>query len=119
MCVRTAKRNNQQLGEYFWQTVTWKLIYQKQILAANNLLKVYTFQSIINALNNKNKTWISTLWYKNLPELIVLEQDKIDKENLKMNMIIEKERKTQESTPAFTEPEVKTQPFGNKRKNLD
>jgi len=115
MCVRMAKKDKKQLSERFWNTDAWKLTYKKQLLAANNLLKVYEFQAILNALELKSSQWICSLWAKNLTEIIVREQELIKQEAARLEKAYSKE-KERENVPLS--PEITAKPFSVKKNKL-
>jgi len=122
MCVRQAKQKKIILLERFWNKDSWKLIYKKQMLAANNLLKAYESQAILNALNQKNYQWVSSLWYKELQSLISQEQDKINMEKEQLEKIRAKEMQQEidKLKEEYMLPkETIVTPFGSKKKILD
>lgn len=117
MCVRIAAKRGIKLQSHFWNDNSWKLTYRKQILGANNLLKVYSFQAIINALELKTSQWICSLYWKGLSEIITREEEELIKEKKKFESMVKLEEKVEES-----QEKVSAKPFSsgkNKLKDLD
>lgn len=82
MCERQAKKNRQQLGAKFWNSVQWKKEYKKQLFLARQLLNTYSDSAIFAALNTKSGKYIYSLGFKDrLDNLIKIEQAKIDESN--------------------------------------
>lgn len=115
MCIRQAKKSKQSLKEKFWMDNAWKFKYQQNILAANNLLKIFEPQAIINALNHKDYLWVTSLRVKAFNQCIIQEAEKIELERKRLE-------KAQESVIVDNTPVVITQPFSNNKskfKDLD
>lgn len=112
-----AKKRGENLPSKFWSDTGWKLAYQKHILAANNLLKVYEFEAIINALKSRSYQWVTYLLTKQLAEQIAIEQETINKYNAKMNALVQKEKEKSEETNTNIEEAVVAKPFANNKKN--
>ena len=68
---RYARSQNKSLQPKFWNNLEWKSFYRQQIIAANALLKLYSLQSIVNALNGKC-SWTYSLRANQLKNEIVL-----------------------------------------------
>lgn len=113
-----AKRNKQTLPERFWVMDGWKVTFKNQLLAANNLLKVYEYQAILNALELKSSQWICSLWAKNLVEIIIREQETLVKEREKLEKEFKKEIEQKEENPILS-PEVIVKPFASNKNKLN
>jgi len=71
VCIRKSKKQNIPMSsERWWQDSNWKKDYARQIALAHGLLKLFSPESIINALNSKEGSWIYSLSYKGLVEII-------------------------------------------------
>lgn len=89
MCLRRGKKEGIPTPPKYWSLPEWKSYYKHQILAANRLLKIYPFEVIVAAINNKKCNWIYSLFYPGLNQ--VLEEEnaryerrlKIEEHNLK------------------------------------
>lgn len=64
MCERIAKKNNKVLKYKFWTEPEYKKIFQRQIVAANQLLKEIDVKDIMNFLRSKNGKNIYSLGLK-------------------------------------------------------
>jgi|APSaa5957512622_1039677.scaffolds.fasta_scaffold172182_2 hypothetical protein len=73
---RYARSQNKSLQPKFWNNLEWKSFYRQQIIAANALLKLYSLQSIVNALNGKC-SWTYSLRANQLKNEIVREEAKL------------------------------------------
>lgn len=67
-CKRKAEKEGTKLPSGFWQLFEWKKFYSLQMIAANSLLKIYSIEIIINALNSKECSWMYSLSMKSLRE---------------------------------------------------
>jgi hypothetical protein len=64
ICQRIAKKENKVLGYRFWQKPEWKKIFQRQIVAANALLKEKDCLQIMSFLRSSKGKWILSLGLK-------------------------------------------------------
>ena len=87
MCIRYAQKNGLTIGPKFWNLPAFRLFYKNQLLAAHSLLKVYTFEAIIKAIDRKEYSWVYSLRFKGLTQGIVEEQSKIDAIKTKIEKI--------------------------------
>lgn len=78
MCERLAKKEKKELCLQFWNTDYWILPFKNQLRFANQLLKIYSCEAIINALNTFQGKRIYSLTAKWLDPIIKDEQLKID-----------------------------------------
>lgn len=118
MCVRIADKRREYLQPNFWNELCWKATYQQQVLAANNLLKAYSFEAIINTVKQRQYHWVTSLRTKQILPQIAIEQGIIDKEKAKLAKI------AQTNTVDVTEnvERLIVKPFSsnkNKLSNLD
>ncbi len=92
MCERMAKKEGKDLYKHFWSDEKWIRPFKLQLRFANQLLKIYSFKAIINALNTfqGKKIWsLSAKWF----DPIIKEEDKklkVQAENLQLKPIQEK-----------------------------
>lgn len=77
MCIRNAQSKNQKLEPGFWNKDSWRKFYKLQIIKANALLRAFSQQAILAALNSKKGEKIWSLYWKDLPELIIIEEERI------------------------------------------
>lgn len=56
ICIKCADQKKEFLTDRFWEKIQWKIFYKQQCMAARALLKLYSVQAIIKALNDK-KSW--------------------------------------------------------------
>lgn len=75
--LNLAAKEKIKLTAGFWNNYPWNVRYKQQIIAANSLLKIYSAESIIAALNNKDTKWITSLRVKKLQEYIQVEEEKL------------------------------------------
>ena len=64
MCERIAKKNKETLVRQYWKDVFWKKQFQRQVVAANALLKEFTCKEIVDALNSPRGKGIYSLGLK-------------------------------------------------------
>lgn len=76
ICENKARLNREDLHYRFWISPKWSSYYRDQIASANKLLKKYTPEAIVAALNNDKAKKIYSL---RAPHLIAMieEQEKI------------------------------------------
>ena len=79
MCSRKAISTGAYLGDKFWNKEIWKLEYAHQVRQANALLKVYSWEAILAALNTKQGQRAYSLAGKWLHPYIKEQQDKINR----------------------------------------
>ncbi len=79
MCERQGKAKKIPLGVAYWNTKDWKLEFKKQILAANKLLKIYPFSVICLAVNNKKMSWVYSLNYPGLKQILEEELNRYER----------------------------------------
>jgi hypothetical protein len=71
VCIRKSKKQKIPMdSEKWWNHINWKKDYARQIALAHGLLKLFTPESIIAALNSKEGNWIFSLSFKGLAEII-------------------------------------------------
>ena len=69
---RIAKKEGVTLPVKFWNTAKWKPVFQRQVVAANHLLKKYDLKDIIAALNSPKAKRVHSLGYLSFLEPIIL-----------------------------------------------
>lgn len=59
VCENMAAKNKQSLPARFWNMPNWCNVFKRQLMLANQLLKIYDEQSIIKALQSQEgkKVW--------------------------------------------------------------
>lgn len=67
---RQADKQRKFLPAQFWKSPLWKTIYTQQIAAASRLLRFYTVEEILAGLESKEGSWIYSLSYKGLVDII-------------------------------------------------
>jgi hypothetical protein len=87
MCIRLAKKNNLPLPDKFWNTKEWRMPYKQQLMAAHALLKVYNARAVVAAVNRKEVSWMYSLRYDGLKQLIIEEQAKLERIEEKISKI--------------------------------
>lgn len=88
MCKRRADKEKVKLPKYFWRKehretfFKWQKIYQVEMMKARSLVNNSGFsgEAIINALNTRDGKFALSLHNKKLPDIIIEEQRKIDKQ---------------------------------------
>jgi hypothetical protein len=78
MCIRNAKTKNEKLEPGFWNKDSWRKFYKLQIIKANSLKKAFSEQAILSALNSKKGEKIWSLYWRDLPELIIVEEERLE-----------------------------------------
>ncbi len=76
-CLRQGKKKGISTPPRFWNLPQWKKEYGRQVGLANGLLKLFSLESILSALNSKDGNWIFSLSFKGLIDIIKLHQDVI------------------------------------------
>lgn len=94
MCERKAKKEKRTLTQFFWRNDYWKKFYAQQIIAAKALLKLYSEQAILKAINNKTVNWIYSLRSPQLIPILGDEESKIQRE-----IKIQKEKENLDKQP--------------------
>lgn len=114
MVMRQAKKQKLALPPFFWNSPTWRPKYKSEISKACILMKYFEYMDILVTLEKKENSWINTLFYKNLIDLIKateLERKKLEQRAAKI-----------QSAPevVYTEPVVgKAVPKKNKLSILE
>lgn len=114
-CIRQAAKNKLKIVPRFWQQDCWKPTFVKEIRAANNLLKVYSFDAILSALNHYKCKWINTLFCKQLVPQILLEEERLKQKQEKIDSLVKLEQEKELQNPITQEPTTISQPFTNKK----
>lgn len=89
MVSRQIRKEGKVPFEGFWNDVKWKRKFQEQIIAANALLKVYSYIAMINVLKTKEGSWQYSLRVKSLHELFEVEQKRLKKIEEKIEKVEE------------------------------
>ena len=75
--IRKYDRERKKLPSHFWNLPEYKEEFQKQKIQAVKLRKIFSTQSILSVL--KREGWIFSLYLKKLPNLLKIEERKLDK----------------------------------------
>lgn len=91
-CTRKSKKQKIPMSlEKWWQDIPWKKEYARQIAIAHGLLKLFTPESIISALNSKEGSWIYSLASPQLIDLIKTREAQSIQEEKKERLVESKE----------------------------
>lgn len=110
MCLRQAKQKKKTLGQKFWTDDSWKVAYKQHILAANTLLKIFDPQAIINALNQKEFMWVTSLRVKAFNQCIIQEAEKLS--------ALKERLKKEQNTTVDNTPTIIVKPFSTNKSKL-
>lgn len=108
MCQRYAKANNIPIGVKYWNNAEWKIRYKKEILAAARLLKIYPFEVICSAINNKKISWVYTLYFPGLKQVLEEEFAKYERNRMIEEKRLEKEKSSQDEVKRESKEEAPT-----------
>lgn len=61
ICENKSKKEKKILGEKFWNTDKWQKVFIKEVILANRLLKLYSPDVILKAIQSKELWWLTTL----------------------------------------------------------
>ena len=92
ICENKARLNKEDLHYKFWVSPKWAKYYRDQIASANKLLKQFTPESIVAALNSTEAKKIYTLRAPHLIPIIEHKQKVLESQN--QNLSIEIDRKS-------------------------
>lgn len=106
MCERKGKKDNIPLGIAYWNRPEWKMFFKQQILAANSLLKIYPFQVVIAAVNNKKVNWTYSLRAPQLKQILIEENAKYERKLVIEEKRIERDEKREEIIQSETAPVI-------------
>jgi hypothetical protein len=81
ICEKRAKIIKKDLHHKFWLNKEWAAFYRNQIGSAYKLLKKYSDNAIVRALNNSKAEKIYSLRAPHLIAIIEAEQAKLDSQN--------------------------------------
>lgn len=97
----------------------WKILFKRQIIAANSLLKVYPFEVIKAAIFHKKNTWIWSLTSPALKQPLLEEMARFEKQIIKDEHITLKLKKKEESIQIERAPEILEDKVISLRNRLD
>jgi hypothetical protein len=92
ICEKKAKIDNKDLHYKFWTNKEWSGFYKNQIASANKLLKTYSANAIIKALNNDKAKKVYSLRSPFLVPIIKDEEDKLSRVNTKLTKELERKK---------------------------
>lgn len=113
MCKRQGKKKGIPTPEGYWNLPDWKLEYRTQILAANRLLKIYPFDVVLAAVNNKKMSWVYSLHYPGLKQVLTEELGRYERklkreENIKEKLVNREETIQSNTAPLILEDNRET-----------
>jgi hypothetical protein len=76
MMLREAKKSGVTLPPKFWNVQEYKKKYKLQVIAALSLLKIFSIQDILEGLRCKEGSWIYSLRFNGLIDIINTEKTK-------------------------------------------
>lgn len=79
---RKAKKQKIELPDKYWNLSEWKSEYIGQLKEAHALLRFFSLEAIVSALNSKEFSWVYSLRTKGLIDIIKREQERINRRNL-------------------------------------
>ena len=82
MIMRQAKKQKLALPPCFWNSPKWRITYKSQVSKACILMRYFDHMDIIVTLEKKENSWINSLYYKGLLDLIKtteLDRKKLEK----------------------------------------
>jgi hypothetical protein len=90
MCMRNAENKNEgSLPFKFWNKKPWNWTFKKQLYAANNLIKGFSEEAVVKAINSKEFYGIFSLNHPKVVGIIRKCQLLLDEENAKPKQEIE------------------------------
>ena len=111
---RKADKEKIVLQDKWWNHSSWKSLFQRNIMAAHSLIKIFDEQAILKGIKHKDCSWCYTLQHKCFIPIIKEEQQKLEFERKRLEKVT--------IVPINTETVVETRPsFGkeSKRSKLD
>lgn len=90
ICENKAKKDKKDLHYRFWLTKEWELYFRNQIATSHKLLKKYSDVAIVRALKNPSSSRIYSLRAPHLIAIIESEQEKLDNENKKLSIELQR-----------------------------
>jgi hypothetical protein len=119
MCERKAKSEKTYLPPQYWNSPEWKILFKRQIIAANSLLKIYPLDVIKAAIFHKKNTWIWSLTSPALKQPLLEEMAKYEKRIIKDEHITLKLKKKEESIQIEQPPVILEDKVISMRNRLD
>jgi hypothetical protein len=114
ICEKRAKTEKRDLHYRFWTNKEWSAFYRNQIASANKLLKQYSCNAIVRALNNPKMEKIYSLRAPHLIPIIELEEAKILNENNELTLQLNRPDNVK-----FEKSKEKTSNIISKLKDID
>ncbi len=106
MCKRKGKKENIPTPPGYWNMPEWKVFFKQQILAANKLMKIYPFEVVSAAINNKKTNWIYSLHYPGLKQILLEENSRYERKLKRDIQNQEKMSKREEIVQTDTAPVI-------------
>ena len=83
VCLRYGKKKHLPTPPRFWNLPEWRKLYGRQIQLAHGLLKLFSFESILSALASPEASWVFSLSFPGLVDIIKLHEARLVKETAK------------------------------------
>lgn len=83
VCLREGRKKGKSTPPNFWNLPEWKKTYSRQVSLANGLLKLFNFESILLALNDRAGNWIFSLSFPGLIDIIKAKEVSLAKEEVR------------------------------------
>lgn len=106
MCKRKGKKENIPTPPGYWSMPEWKIFFKQQILAANKLMKIYPFEVLVAAVNNKKTNWIYSLHYPGLKQILLEENSRYERSQKREEQQREKMSKREEVVQTNNAPVI-------------
>ncbi len=106
MCKRKGKKENIPTPPGYWSMPEWKIFFKQQILAANKLMKIYPFEVLVAAVNNKKTNWIYSLHYPGLKQILLEENSRYERSQKREERQREKMSKREEVVQTNNAPVI-------------
>ncbi len=119
MCERRAKSEKIPLPPNYWNTPEWRVLFKRQVIAANSLLKIYPFEVVKSTIANKKVAWVWSLSSPALHQILLEEMAKFERQIKKDIQIQEKLDKREDTTKIEQAPVIFETPKKSLRNRLD
>lgn len=110
MCKRNAENKNEGSLPYkFWNRKPWNWTFRRQVYAANNLIKNFSEEALVRAINSSDFRGIFSLNHPKVTGIIRKSQLLLDEERAKPKQEIE----------VKTDPKIRKKSYGSKKNVLN
>lgn len=112
VCEKKAQNERKELPQKFWNLPEWKKFFAMQVLAANELLKIYPAKAVILALNDGRTKKMFSLRFPALDAVIEEYKKKIEREERELAGV---DKMEVSDTATTTKPRT---PFKKSKKSI-